>query len=289
LATQQHGPFRRDQLPAIGFSEEQIEYAVEIRRFHEVHPEVYVVGNRKLSDLGSLSAAVLACGEGAALGLRSAGQVRGIVKHYKGDIEILVPRHNPPRLEGIDARTTTFHPYELGSHQGIPTTSLARTYFDLAKVLDYRHMVRAFEEASKRGLTIKTMERLLENHKGERGTRLVREVLARQRTYDGFSNGGYEDAFWEWLHTLRLPELPKRNVNVLLKDGTTRQVDLLKGNQVIELYHHPHHGGDRAQTTRDHKRERALREAGYDVEVITRDEFLDDRETLAPEVRRLLA
>ena len=147
LATRQHGPFRRDQLPAIGMSEEQIEYAVEIRQFHAVHPEVYVLGNRNLSDLGSLSAAVLASGDGAALGLRSGGQLRGIVKGYRGDIEILVPRHNPPRLDGIDARTTTFHPYEVGSVHGIPTTTLARTYIDLAKVLDYRQMVRAFEEA----------------------------------------------------------------------------------------------------------------------------------------------
>src|SRR5690349_13211603 len=133
LITKQHGPFRRDQLPELGMSADQIEYAILIRRFHPVHPEVYVLGSRKLSELGSLSAAVLASGEGAALGLRSAGQLRGITKGWRGPIEILVPRHNPPRLAGIKGRTTTFGPYDVGSCHGIPTTTLARTYFDLCK------------------------------------------------------------------------------------------------------------------------------------------------------------
>jgi hypothetical protein len=198
------------------------------------------------------------------------------VKHYRGPIEVLVPRDNAPKIDGIDAHKTTFRPYEVGSCHGIATTSLARTYFDLAKVLDRTEMIRAFELGRKQSLTVRQIERLLERHKGERGTRLVREVLARPRTYDGFSNGGYEDAFWEWLHTLRLPEMPKRNANVLLKDGTTRQVDLLLRNQVIELHHYDHHGASRAQTTIDLQRHRALREAGYEVDYFTSDEFLDD-------------
>jgi hypothetical protein len=288
LITRQHGPFRRDQLPKIGMSQGQIEYAIRIRRFHEIYPEVYVLGNRELSELGSLSAAVLACGEGSALGFRSAGTVRGMVKGYRGDIEILVPRHNPPRLDGIDARTTTFHPFEVGSVHGISTTSVARTYFDLAKVLDRKALVRAFELGKKQGLNARQLERILRNHKGERGTVAVRGILERQARYEGFSNGGFEDAFYEWYLTLRLATKPKRNANVRLKDGTTRQVDLLFGKLIVELYHYDHHGGDRLQTAFDHKRERALREVGYQVEVFTSDEFLDDRDWVEREVRRLV-
>ena len=115
LMSRQHGPASRDQLVDVGMSEKQIDYEVECSRLHVVYDGVYIAGNRKLSELGSLSAAVLASGDGAALGLRSGGQLRGIIKGYRGDIEILVPRHNPPRLEGIDARTATFGPYEVGS------------------------------------------------------------------------------------------------------------------------------------------------------------------------------
>lgn len=269
-------------------SEDQIEYAIKVRRFHPVYPEVYVLGNRDLSELGSLSAVVLACGEGAALGRRSAGKMRGTVKRYRGPIEVLVPRDNAPKIDGIDASKATFGLYEVGTVHGIATTTLARTYFDLAKVLDRKEMVRAFEESRKRGLTINQMERLLERHKGERGTRLVREVLARQRTYDGFSNGGFEDAFWEWLLSLRLPELPRRNANVMLLDGTTRQVDLLLRSQIVELDHHPHHGANRRQTTIDAQRDRDLRAAGYDVDHFTSDEFLDELDRVEGDVRRVL-
>jgi hypothetical protein len=289
LITQQHGPFRRDQLPAIGMSDQQIRYAVDTRRFHEVYPEVYVLGNRELSYLGSLSAAVLASGEGAVLGVRSAGMNRGMVRHYRGDIEILVPRHNPPRLKGIKARTATFAPYEIGSCHRIPTTSVARTFFDLAKVLDRKDLVRAFELGKRHGLSLKAFERLLVTHKGERGIKAVRDIVKRQALWDGFSNGGFEDAFYEWLLTLRLERMPKRNVNVMLLDGTTRQVDLLLGKQAVELYHHDHHGADRAQTTIDIQRHRDLKAAGYDVDYFTSDEFLDDLGRVERDVRRVFS
>jgi hypothetical protein len=269
-------------------SEKQIQYAVDIRRFHAVYPDVYVLGNRELSELGSLSAAVLACGEGAALGVRSAGTVRGMVKGYRGDVEVLVPRHNPPKLTGIRARTAMLRPYDVGSYRGIPTTSVARTFFDLAKVLGRKDLVRAYELGKRHGLTRRQLERLLEVHKGERGIVAVRKILERQARWEGFSNGGFEDAFYEWLLTLRLERIPKRNADVMLRDGTTRQVDLLAGKQVVELYHYDHPGADRAQTTIDIQRHRALRDAGYDVDYFTSDEFLDDIERVERDIRRLL-
>src|SRR3954464_4734599 len=78
LATRQHGPVRHDQLRALGLSEHQIAYAVRSGRFHVVYPRVYVIGSHDLSELGSLSAAVLACGDVACLSCRSAAQIRGI-------------------------------------------------------------------------------------------------------------------------------------------------------------------------------------------------------------------
>jgi hypothetical protein len=288
--TAQHGPIHRDQLIDLGMTRNQVEYAVTTKRFHIVYPEVYVAGNRKLSELGSLSAAVLACGEGAALGVRSAGQVRGIVKGYRGPIEILVPRPDRPKLKGIGARTATFGPYDVGSCHGIPTTTIARTYFDLCKVLEHKHLVRALNEAGKRGLTIRQMERLVEEHKGERGIANLRAMIERKTIYDGFSNGGFEDAFYDWFLTLKDLPKPRRNAHVLLRDGTTRQVDLLFGkNLAFELDHHPHHGADRAQATIDAQRDRDLRDAGYEVTHFTSDEFLDERDRVERDIRRLLA
>jgi hypothetical protein len=290
LATAQHGPVGREQLLGLGLTEKQVDYAVAAGRYFAVHPGVYLIGHRDLSELGSFSAAVLAAGKGAVLSHRSAGRLRGIVAAYRGPIEVLVQRPDPPRIEGIRARRTVFHPYETGSRHNVPATSLARTVLDLAKVLDVEELTQPFQRARKQGLTIRQLDRLLERHRGERGTVCLRTLVDRHRDDRGYSNGGYEDAFYAWLLTLGLP-LPLRNQQVELLDGTTRQADLVWPvlRLIVELDHYPHHGGNRRQSTIDAQRDRDLRAAGWTVEHFTSDEFDDDRARVERDLRRRLA
>jgi hypothetical protein len=125
LVRLQHGPVGRGQLVELGLSERRIDYAIADGRYFVVHPGVYLIGNRDLSDLGSLSAAVLACGDGAVLGVRNGGQLRGVLTGFQMPIEVLVPRLDAPKIEGIHARKAILHPYETGSRHNIPVTSLA--------------------------------------------------------------------------------------------------------------------------------------------------------------------
>jgi hypothetical protein len=164
--------------------------------------------------------------------------------------------------------------------------------FELATVYDMKQLTRAFEKAKERGLTIKQLERVLHGHKGERGTARLRDLVDRHRHDRGVSKGGFEDAFYAWLVTI-LPAgfpLPRRNSWVELSDGTLKQRDLVwpELRVIIELNYFGHHGASRAQSTLDAQVARDLRSLGWKVELVTSDEFEDERPRVDRDVRRIL-
>ena len=72
VAGQQHGIVARKQLLALGFNAREIEHRVARGRLHLVMRGVYAVGWPELTQKRRWMAAVLACGDGAALSHRSA-------------------------------------------------------------------------------------------------------------------------------------------------------------------------------------------------------------------------
>jgi hypothetical protein len=258
LAKQQHGPFRRDQAIALGMSESQVDYAVwDSFASH-----------------------------------RTGGRLRGVVDRYDGLIELVVDRHHPPKLDGVEARTAALGTDDRGSVRGIPTVALARLVLQLATVLQPDQLTRAFERARDKGLHAKQVDRLLAEHKGERGTVALRELNDRYRDAKGIGRGGFEDAFYKWLLKImpRGARQPERNAWVELSDGTMVQRDLVArdAHAIIELNYHGHHAASRAQATLDAQIARDLRYLGWRVEVVTSDEFKTDRARVRRDIGRLL-
>jgi hypothetical protein len=75
FAARQHGVVSVSQLLAAGLTRTAIARRVAARRLHPVFRGVYAVGHAGLSNEGRWIAAVLACGEGAALSHRSAAEL----------------------------------------------------------------------------------------------------------------------------------------------------------------------------------------------------------------------
>jgi hypothetical protein len=221
LAKRQHGPFRRDQAVALGLSEAAIDKCVVRGHYDVVHDGVYKLAGVDLTRLGEASAAVLAAEPDAFISHRTAARFRDVDDRYDGPIEISVKRHSDFHLKGVEVHQARLLPYETGSYRGVPCIALPRLMLQLATVQDMKQLTRAYEKAKRRGLTLRQLQRVIENHPGERGVAKLRELVDRHRGDKGHSRGSYEDAFYAWLKKI-LPAgfpLPERNAMVELSDS----------------------------------------------------------------------
>jgi hypothetical protein len=118
-------------------------------------------------------AAVLACGPTALLSHRDAAMLWNIRRESRRQIDITVPGRGGRRRDGI-----TIHcgrplcEEDVGVIDRIRVTSLARTLLDLAEVVSFRQLERAWEEADRlRLLDMSAVEATLERNAGRRGAK----------------------------------------------------------------------------------------------------------------------
>jgi hypothetical protein len=171
---------RRDLL-GLGFSTAAIEHRLATGRLHAVERGVYAVGWPGLSQERRWMAAVLACGEGAALSHRSAAALWEIGEERDGQIDVSVRRRCEVRRAGIRARSRPgLGEGDVVVHGGIPVTVPARTLVDLASELDPQALERAVNEADKRDLIDPdALREALEDYGGEPGVRALRGLIDR--------------------------------------------------------------------------------------------------------------
>jgi predicted transcriptional regulator of viral defense system len=96
LAAQQWGRVSTAQLHAAGIGRGAIEKAVRSGRLHRLHRGVYAVGHLAPSVHGRWMAAVLACGDEAALSHRSAARLHRIVRAEGPRPDVTVPGDRRP-------------------------------------------------------------------------------------------------------------------------------------------------------------------------------------------------
>ncbi len=126
-------------------------------------------------------AAVLACGEGAALSHRSAAALWGIGQEWGGRIDVSVRRRCELRRPGIRAMGRPSLPAsDFTSHRHIPVTTPIRTLIDLATELPENRLERAVNEADKHDLVDpETLRSALDDYAGQPGVRPLRVLLDR--------------------------------------------------------------------------------------------------------------
>src|SRR5438270_6734894 len=83
LANRQRGYVTRQQLLKLGLGPDAIRYRVRIGRLIPVYAGVYAVGHLPTSCIDRAAAAILACGNGAALGHHSAACLWGFLKPWR--------------------------------------------------------------------------------------------------------------------------------------------------------------------------------------------------------------
>ncbi len=287
IAAAQFGVVGLAQLEAAGLGPGAIYSRVRAGRLHRLHRGVFAVGHTRLSADGHRLAAVLALGRSAALSHLDAGAHRSLRPSNAGAIHVTVPSHaGRLRRPGIVVhRSIALRPQDTTVHEGILTTSVARTLLDLAGML----APGPLERAAERSLALRLFD-----------LAAVRSVIAANRTHRGAAplarlveaihdepplTRSELEAFMRDLcdaHNIPRPEV---NVHV---EGL--EVDFLWRAQrlIVETDGHEDHG-TRTAFERDRARDARLTALGYRVVRFTHRQLANDPRGVAQTIVALIA
>jgi very-short-patch-repair endonuclease len=283
LAGQQHGVVARRQLLALGFSKRAIEHRVERGRLHVVAHGVYAVGWPKLGQKRRWMAAVLACGDHAALSHLSAAVLWGIGTEKTGLIDISVRRHCELKRPGLRVRgRPTLSAGEITARDGIPVTAPTRTLVDLATELPPTGLERSVNEADKRDLVDpEGLRSALDHYAGEPGVKILRKILDK-RTFR-LSDSDLEVLFRPIAMEAGLPlPLAKQRVNGYEVDFFWPDLGLVVETDGLRYHRTP------SAQARDARRDRAHVLAGMTSLRFTHYEIRHEPSRVRDELRRIV-
>jgi hypothetical protein len=251
IAARQHALITIAQLHALGVSDAAINGRVARGALFRRYRGVYVVGQPKLSPDGECLAAVLACGPGSALGLRTAGRVHGISRFHPARVTVVTTHQRRP--EGVEVhRVRALDPRDLTTHRGIPVTTVHRTLVDLADDLTPHQLANVIHEAAYRGRFVEAAVRdAMARVRGRHKLHVLERAIALHHDGSAGTKSAGEDAFL----TLGYPE-PRVNCDL---HGYEVDFHWTEHRLVVEI-----DGGGHSDR-HDAGRDRTLRSAGYSV------------------------
>jgi uncharacterized protein DUF559/putative AbiEi antitoxin of type IV toxin-antitoxin system len=239
------------QLYEIGFDEAAIRRRVESGRLHRLYRGVYAVGHTIIPRDGRLLAAVLACGDGAALSHRSAASLWGIRPSAAARIDITVPRTSGVRSSSAIVIHRPRRPAETTRLNGIPVTTPGQTLADLATALPRRQLEKAVEMAEVRKLDVAIPN-------GHPGSQRLHEAAGRALPVT--TDSPLEDAF---LALCDAHGIPRPLVQPII-EGYRVDFCWPEHRLVVETDGFEHHG-TRAAFTRDRAKDAQLTVRGWRV------------------------
>jgi hypothetical protein len=263
LAGRQWGVVSAGQLRALGLGSSAVARRVQAGRLHRLHRGVYAVGHAVLRREGRFLAAVLACGPGAVLSHVSAAAHWGLLQTDQAGVDVTAPRGRHGgrgvrlhRARFLIAQDTTHH-------QGIPITSLARTFLDLAAKLEAARLERALAQAERLRLyDLRALHDVVSRANGHRGKRALAAAIAQE---PAFTRSYLESWFLDIVRQAALPE-PKPNFLLTAPDHELIEVDFYWPTHrlVVELDGWEYHR-TRDAFERDRRRDAALQAIGCRV------------------------
>jgi len=232
-------------------------------------------------------AAVLSADTDAVLSHRSAAALWGLLPPSSIAIDVTRPREFRSR-PGVRAHCSAIGPDEVTRVDGIPVTSMPRTLFDLAAIVNRHQLESAFNEVEVQGLTDRlSVVDLLKRYPGRRGAAVLRATMMDEKKARGITKKELEKRFAAMLAGTDLPR-PRRNADLAV-GGRFFEVDCLWSEQrlIVELDGRATHGTARAFEG-DRARDRLLQVDGWRVVRITWRQLRDDAPAVVADLRRLL-
>jgi len=243
-----------------------------------VHAGVYAVGHAPRHAHARAMAAVLACGEGAALSHAAAAAVWGVAD-WPATLEISAPReHRRPGL--ITHRSRTLTGRELRTHSGIRVTSPVRTVIDLQPRLTDARLIRTVNDLRVAGhIRASAFDELCAR------SRRIDRLLGADPTHRP-TRSELEDRFRAFVTRHRLP-MPEINAR---QPENGREIDALyrDARLIVELDSWRYHG-NRAAFERDRAKDARALAGGYRTLRITDRRLTRGGAEEAATIRAILA
>ncbi len=207
IAARQHGNITHEQLRAAGLGVKAIAYRCHVKRLFREHRCVYAVGKPAQTPLERAAAAVLACGDGAALSHHAALALWEFVQRWPAILEVITPRNvRPPGIRAHQCRT--LHPRDLTTQHGIRVTHPARAMLDVARGYPPHRLPRLVNGALHTlYLTRGQLTEACARHPTHRGTRLLLPFC--DASAGNPTRSGWEDDLPAWCarHGVPIPLL----------------------------------------------------------------------------------
>jgi hypothetical protein len=290
IAQDQHGLITLEQLDHLGVTRKQRQWRVHIRRWELPYPGIYRIAGVPESWKTDLLAACLA-GEAVA-SHRSAAALWDLPGARRDRVEIITKRWERAQQAGLVVHESLLlDDVDKVVVDGIPTTSIERTIFDLCSIPSDVVVDMAIDRALRRQLTshprlVATEARLAT--KGRRGATRFHRVMARRT--DGESTPE-SPAERQLAHALVRRGLPEPAVPFEVRDPDGRLVarcDLAypQWRIVIEYDSVQEHTG-RSALLRDSARRNAITALGFTPVIATVDDLRNRGVRLASVIRQI--
>jgi very-short-patch-repair endonuclease len=274
-AERQLGHVTRGQLGELGVTPGWVRSQLRLGWLIRVHAGVYALGHAPRHAHARACAAVLACGDGAALSHAAAAALWGVLE-WPYTLEVTARYdHRRPGIHAHRSRTLTAR--EVCVHHGVRVTSPVRTVLDLKRRLTDAGLVRIVNELRLAGHLRATAFAEL-RQRSSRVQRLLGDCEQNP------TRSALEDRFCRFIVRHRLP-MPEVNVR-LPENG--REVDALyrEARLIIEIDSWRHHH-DRVAFERD--REKDADALGvYDTLRVTERRLTHGGEAEAARIRHFL-
>jgi hypothetical protein len=286
----QHGLITLDQLVELGVTRKQRQWRVHLGRWELPYPGIYRIAGLPRSWKSDLLAACLA-GDAVA-SHRSAAALWALPGASRDRVEIITERWERAQHVGLVVHESLLlEDVDKDVIDGIPTTTVERTIFDLCSIHSDVLVDMAIDRALARGIT--THARLAATEarlatKGRRGAARFHAVMARRT--DGASTPE-SPAERQLAHALVRQGLPEPTVQFEVRDPDGRLVarcDLAypQWRIVIEYDSVQEHTG-REALLRDSARRNAITALGFTPVVATVDDLRNRGVRLASVIRQI--
>lgn len=180
LAASQHGVVTRSQLLQNGLRPGTVDEWARRGRLRRLRPGVFAVTGSRTTPIQSLTAAVLAGGNGAMASHRSAAWLWDLSDELT--LELTVPRRRRPRLQGVVVhRSADIENRRVSVRQGVPVTTPLRTLVEVGAVVPSNQVSEMLESAlARRLVSTRSIEAELGRvaASGKAGCGSIRELLA---------------------------------------------------------------------------------------------------------------